>query len=120
MQACYYFTTQGVPDLVQLLDSASSFFKRQREPLLMRQLSAKYAASDVASAYGCVGANFNPLELLALFCSAAMHDFEHPGRSNQFMIAINSPLVIISIIIVFTSRIPLYFDSIIRIGVDVQ
>jgi hypothetical protein len=42
---------------------------------------------------GCLGANFLPLELLALYCSAAMHDFDHPGRNNQFLVATNSPLV---------------------------
>ena len=45
--------------------------------------------------YGCLGANFTPLELLALYCSAAMHDFEHPGRNNQFLVSINSPLALL-------------------------
>lgn len=52
-----------------------------------RNLSAQYET------YGCVGANFLPLELLALYCAAAMHDYDHPGRNNQFLIATKSELV---------------------------
>jgi hypothetical protein len=53
--------------------------------------SAKINFNNESS--GCLGANFLPLELLALYCSAAMHDFDHPGRNNQFLVATNSPLV---------------------------
>jgi hypothetical protein len=27
------------------------------------------------------------LELMALFTAAAMHDFDHPGRTNAFLVA---------------------------------
>jgi hypothetical protein len=94
MHACYYFTSQGVPNFKELPGTSSKFFRKQREPLNIRHFSSKYANLP-ESEYGAVGVNFNPLELLALFCSAAMHDYEHPGRTNQFLIAISSPLVII-------------------------
>jgi cGMP-inhibited 3',5'-cyclic phosphodiesterase A len=58
-----------------------------------QQCSSKYYINDYS--YGCLGANFTPLELLALYCSAAMHDYEHPGRNNQFLVSINSPLAIL-------------------------
>ena len=54
------------------------------------QLSKVNFSNEVS---GCLGSNFLPLELLALYCSAAMHDFDHPGRNNQFLVTTNSPLV---------------------------
>jgi cGMP-inhibited 3',5'-cyclic phosphodiesterase A len=95
MHACYFFISQGVPNFIELPSATSKFFRKQREPLSIRQFSPVHANESNETAYGSVGINFNPLELLALFCSAAMHDYEHPGRTNQFLIAISSPLVII-------------------------
>jgi hypothetical protein len=80
--------------LVQIPNMAfSNFFSKKRPSLNFENNNAatKYILQN--DTYGYVGVNFNPLELLALYCSAAMHDYEHPGRNNQFMIAINSPLV---------------------------
>ena len=43
----------------------------------------------------CLGSSFTPLEILALYCAAAMHDYDHPGRNNQFLISIKSPLALL-------------------------
>ena len=43
--------------------------------------------------YGILGGNFPPLELMALFTAAAMHDYDHPGRTNAFLVATHAPLV---------------------------
>ena len=43
--------------------------------------------------YGIVGINFQPLELMALYTAAAMHDYDHPGRTNAFLVTTASPLV---------------------------
>ncbi|CAG2165966.1 unnamed protein product, partial [Oppiella nova] len=37
--------------------------------------------------YGIIGANYPALELMALYTAAAMHDFDHPGRTNAFLVA---------------------------------
>lgn len=37
-----------------------------------------------------MGGNFPPLELMALYTAAAMHDFDHPGRTNAFLVATNA------------------------------
>jgi len=66
---------------------------QERIPLSPHQYSLKYCLNN--ETYGCLGANFTPLELLALYCSAAMHDYQHPGRNNQFLVAINSPLALL-------------------------
>lgn len=56
--------------------------------MLSSQLS-----SAVTGQYGVIGINFQPLELLALYTAAAMHDYDHPGRTNAFLVTTASPLV---------------------------
>jgi hypothetical protein len=69
------------------------FFYFTERPKLNHQHTSKINFNNNNEINGCVGANFLPLELLALYCSAAMHDFDHPGRNNQFLVTTNSPLV---------------------------
>ena len=40
-----------------------------------------------------MGANLPALELMALFTAAAMHDYDHPGRTNAFLVTTNAPQV---------------------------
>lgn len=81
LHACYYLTTSAVPHFKQL-DSDSYTASTAKRPRLLLNSNANN-----------LGSSFTPLELLALFSSAAMHDYEHPGRNNQFLISIKSPLV---------------------------
>ena len=37
--------------------------------------------------YGCLVDYIPSLELLSLFTAAAMHDYDHPGRTNAFLVA---------------------------------
>lgn len=37
--------------------------------------------------------NVPALELMALYVAAAMHDYDHPGRTNAFLVATNAPQV---------------------------
>lgn len=37
--------------------------------------------------YGCLSGNIPALELMALYVAAAMHDYDHPGRTNAFLVA---------------------------------
>lgn len=43
--------------------------------------------------YGVVGCNLPAIELMALYTAAAMHDYDHPGRTNAFLVTTHSPLV---------------------------
>ena len=43
---------------------------------------------------GYLGANYPALELMALYTAAAMHDYDHPGRTNAFLVATYAPQVI--------------------------
>ena len=53
--------------------------------------SMSFVAEDCTC--GIMGANFPPLELMALYTAAAMHDYDHPGRTNAFLVATHAPLV---------------------------
>ncbi len=49
-------------------------------------LRSKVMSGNIASA-------FSILEVLACYLAAAMHDFDHPGRTNAFLVATKNPLV---------------------------
>ena len=38
---------------------------------------------------------FSKLEVFAALVGAAVHDVDHPGRSNQFLIETNNPLAVL-------------------------
>jgi len=47
--------------------------------------------------YGCICDLMPGLELMALYVAAAMHDFDHPGRTNAFLVAtLNSKVFFLS------------------------
>lgn len=56
-----------------------------------------YATSKSCSisddSYGCLAWNVPALEIMALYVAAAMHDYDHPGRTNAFLVATNAPQV---------------------------
>ncbi|XP_048828657.1 cGMP-inhibited 3',5'-cyclic phosphodiesterase B-like [Brienomyrus brachyistius] len=45
--------------------------------------------------YGCLSWNVPALELMALYVAAAMHDYDHPGRTNAFLVATNAPQAVL-------------------------
>uniref|UniRef100_A0A3P9ASJ3 Phosphodiesterase n=1 Tax=Maylandia zebra TaxID=106582 RepID=A0A3P9ASJ3_9CICH len=58
-----------------------------------------YASSKSSSisddSYGCLSWNIPALELMALYVAAAMHDYDHPGRTNAFLVATNAPQAVL-------------------------
>lgn len=54
--------------------------------------SKTYTPTD--DSYGCLAGNIPALELMALYVAAAMHDYDHPGRTNAFLVATSAPQVI--------------------------
>ncbi|XP_042903529.1 cGMP-inhibited 3',5'-cyclic phosphodiesterase 3A [Parasteatoda tepidariorum] len=52
-------------------------------------------SDDEKDVYGVMGANFPALEIMALYAAAAMHDYDHPGRTNAFIVATLSPQAIL-------------------------
>ena len=57
-------------------------------PALTQRASFNYEDS-----YGIMGANFPALELMALYTATAMHDYDHPGRTNAFLVSTLAPQV---------------------------
>lgn len=53
--------------------------------------SKMYTPTD--DSYGCLSGNIPALELMALYVAAAMHDYDHPGRTNAFLVATSAPQV---------------------------
>lgn len=52
--------------------------------------------------YGCISDSMPDLELMALYVAAAMHDFDHPGRTNAFLVStLNSKVSIRSLFMLF-------------------
>lgn len=43
--------------------------------------------------YGSLSGLIPALELMALYVAAAMHDYDHPGRTNAFLVATSAPQV---------------------------
>jgi len=51
------------------------------------------ASFSYEDSYGIMGANFPALELMALYTAATMHDYDHPGRTNAFLVSTLAPQV---------------------------
>lgn len=49
--------------------------------------------SDNEDVYGTLAELIPDLELMALYTASAMHDFDHPGRTNAFLVATLNPKV---------------------------
>lgn len=71
------------------MDSAS--------PALVQRASFNFEDS-----YGIMGANFPALELMALYTAATMHDYDHPGRTNAFLVTTLAPQVKHLLLCVYT------------------
>lgn len=54
-------------------------------------VSKTYSVSE--DGYGCLSGLIPALELMALYVAAAMHDYDHPGRTNAFLVATSAPQV---------------------------
>ncbi|XP_052244847.1 cGMP-inhibited 3',5'-cyclic phosphodiesterase 3A-like isoform X2 [Dreissena polymorpha] len=95
LHGVYYITTRPIPGFTQV--STTDMFLRQgssngdceRSPPPCR---GSFAADD---SYGIMGGNFPALELMAMFTAAAMHDYDHPGRTNAFLVATHAPQAVL-------------------------
>ncbi|XP_061575268.1 cGMP-inhibited 3',5'-cyclic phosphodiesterase 3A-like isoform X2 [Cololabis saira] len=92
LHAVWYLTTQPVPGLPTLLtdngihtDSANGITPRATGFLVSRMNSA------MEEDYGSLAGLIPGLELMALYVAAAMHDYDHPGRTNAFLVATSAP-----------------------------
>ncbi|NXK98735.1 PDE3B phosphodiesterase, partial [Formicarius rufipectus] len=96
LHAVWYLTTRPIPGFQQIhnehvmasdMDEGSGI-----APAQVSYISSK-SCSIVDDSYGCLASNIPALELMALYVAAAMHDYDHPGRTNAFLVATNAPQV---------------------------
>lgn len=92
LHGVFYLTTQPIPGFTQV--NTSNMFSRNgssSDSDVDAEKSLTYRANSFNSEdYGIMGGNFPALELMALYTAAAMHDFDHPGRTNAFLVATNA------------------------------
>ncbi|NXM76579.1 PDE3B phosphodiesterase, partial [Serilophus lunatus] len=98
LHAVWYLTTRPIPGFQQIhnedimesdMEEASGI-----APVQMSYISSK-SCPIVDDSYGCLASNIPALELMALYVAAAMHDYDHPGRTNAFLVATNAPQAVL-------------------------
>ncbi|MEQ2293906.1 cGMP-inhibited 3',5'-cyclic phosphodiesterase A [Ameca splendens] len=94
LHAVWYLTTQPVPGLPSLPtengihnDSVNSITPGSSGFLVSKM------GSEIEDGYGSLSGLIPALELMALYVAAAMHDYDHPGRTNAFLVATSAPQV---------------------------
>lgn len=71
MQGVWYLTTKGIHDF--------------EPPIKVSNVGCPNSLAAVIPA----------LELMALYLAAAMHDYDHPGKTNAYLVATSDPLAIL-------------------------
>ncbi|XP_074950818.1 cGMP-inhibited 3',5'-cyclic phosphodiesterase 3B [Phalacrocorax aristotelis] len=98
LHAVWYLTTRPIPGFQEIhndhimesdMDEASEI-----GPVQVSYISSK-SCSIADDSYGCLASNIPALELMALYVAAAMHDYDHPGRTNAFLVATNAPQAVL-------------------------
>jgi hypothetical protein len=81
-----------LPKIVKL-KTCFYFVISESETLYRSNLTHRANSFAADDSYGIMGGNFPALELMALYTASAMHDYDHPGRTNAFLVATNAPQV---------------------------
>ncbi|CAB1313353.1 unnamed protein product, partial [Coregonus sp. 'balchen'] len=94
LHAVWYLTTQAVPGLPRLITDHGSASDSDSDSGITHShmgylVSKTYSVSE--DGYGCLSGLIPALELMALYVAAAMHDYDHPGRTNAFLVATSAP-----------------------------
>lgn len=98
LHAVWYLSTQAIPGLRTIVSQNSSASDSDSDGGVPHGhmgyvFSKTYSPSD--ETYGCLAGNIPSLELMALYVAAAMHDYDHPGRTNAFLVATNAPQAVL-------------------------
>ncbi|KAM9302110.1 cGMP-inhibited 3',5'-cyclic phosphodiesterase 3B [Gastrophryne carolinensis] len=91
LHAVWYLTTRPIPGFQEL---SSDETDSDNDGPAHVYLTSK-SCSVMEDSYGCLAANIPALELMALYVAAAMHDYDHPGRTNAFLVATNAPQAVL-------------------------
>uniref|UniRef100_A0A668A301 Phosphodiesterase n=1 Tax=Myripristis murdjan TaxID=586833 RepID=A0A668A301_9TELE len=99
LHAVWYLTTQPVPGLPTLptendisfsLSSTTNGITPGTTGFLLSKMNPVLEAG-----YGSLAGLIPALELMALYVAAAMHDYDHPGRTNAFLVATSAPQAVL-------------------------
>ncbi|XP_044049475.1 cGMP-inhibited 3',5'-cyclic phosphodiesterase A-like isoform X3 [Siniperca chuatsi] len=98
LHAVWYLTTQAVPGLPSLITDHGSASDSDSDSGITHShmgflVSKTYTVSE--DGYGCMSGLIPALELMALYVAAAMHDYDHPGRTNAFLVATSAPQAVL-------------------------
>ncbi|XP_077026358.1 cGMP-inhibited 3',5'-cyclic phosphodiesterase 3A isoform X2 [Tamandua tetradactyla] len=98
LHAVWYLTTQPIPGLSTVINDHGSASDSDSDSGFTHGhmgyvFSKTYNVPD--DKYGCLSGNIPALELMALYVAAAMHDFDHPGRTNAFLVATSAPQAVL-------------------------
>ena len=88
LQGTYYFTNHRIPGL-----AVPSGSRSRRNSLENDKVLTISDPSEQEDVYGKLVDVIPDLELMALYTASAMHDFDHPGRTNAFLVATLNPKV---------------------------
>ncbi|XP_069484519.1 cGMP-inhibited 3',5'-cyclic phosphodiesterase 3A isoform X1 [Ambystoma mexicanum] len=98
LHAVWYLSTQAIPGLPTVNNDHGSASDSDSDSGITHGhmgyvYSKMYTVSD--DKYGCLAGNIPALELMALYVAAAMHDYDHPGRTNAFLVATSAPQAVL-------------------------
>ncbi|XP_059141069.1 cGMP-inhibited 3',5'-cyclic phosphodiesterase 3A-like [Physella acuta] len=99
LHGVYYLTTQPIPGFTQIntsaLHSRHGSSSESDTETSDRQCITHRTSFMAEDSYGIMGGNLPALELMALYTAAAMHDYDHPGRTNAFLVATTAPQAVL-------------------------
>nr|XP_058924286.1 cGMP-inhibited 3',5'-cyclic phosphodiesterase 3B isoform X4 [Kogia breviceps] len=98
LHAVWYLTTRPIPGLQLIHNDHGAGNETDSNgrinPGRIAYISSRSCCIPDES-YGCLSSNIPALELMALYVAAAMHDYDHPGRTNAFLVATNAPQAVL-------------------------
>lgn len=98
LHAVWYLTTRPIPGLQQIHNNHETGTEADSDGGLSSGQIAYVSSKSCCvpdESYGCLSSNIPALELMALYVAAAMHDYDHPGRTNAFLVATNAPQAVL-------------------------
>ncbi|XP_053318886.1 cGMP-inhibited 3',5'-cyclic phosphodiesterase 3A isoform X2 [Spea bombifrons] len=98
LHAVWYLSTQSIPGLQTIVsDQGSASDSDSDSGITHGHMGYVFSKTCNPSddRYGCLSGNIPSLELMALYVAAAMHDYDHPGRTNAFLVATSAPQAVL-------------------------
>uniref|UniRef100_V9K882 Phosphodiesterase n=1 Tax=Callorhinchus milii TaxID=7868 RepID=V9K882_CALMI len=98
LHAVWYLTTRPVPGFQQIHSDHVTGSDTDSDSGISPGRNAYMSSRSCVISddnYSCLASNIPALELMALYVAAAMHDYDHPGRTNAFLVATNAPQAVL-------------------------